>query len=138
MTVLVVDTGVLLAAADTADPDHEASVEVLTTADGPLVTTWLVIAEVGYLIDRQLGSAAEARFYRSVAAGDFGVQTPTEDDLARMAELIEQYADLDLGGTDASLIVLAERLGQRTIATLDRRHFAVVRPEHTSAFDLIP
>jgi hypothetical protein len=50
-----------------------------------------------------------------------------------MAELAERYADLGLGGTDASLVALAERLGLTTLATFDRRHFTVVRPAHTRA-----
>jgi predicted nucleic acid-binding protein len=48
------------------------------------------------------------------------------------------YADMRLGGTDASVIALAERYGVTRIATLNRRHFAVVRPNHTPAFTLLP
>ncbi len=55
-----------------------------------------------------------------------------------MAELAERYADLGLGGTDASLVALAERLGLTTLATFDRRHFTVVRPTHTPSFTLLP
>ena len=46
--------------------------------------------------------------------------------------------DLGLGGTDASLVALAERLGLTTLATFDRRHFTVVRPAHTPSFKLLP
>lgn len=55
-----------------------------------------------------------------------------------MAELAERYADLGLGGTDASVVAIAERLGIDKIATLDRRHFSVVRPRHVEAFTLLP
>jgi predicted nucleic acid-binding protein len=55
-----------------------------------------------------------------------------------MAELIETYADLRLGTIDASVVAAAARLGMTTIATLDHRHFTVVRPRHTSAFTLLP
>jgi uncharacterized protein len=48
------------------------------------------------------------------------------------------YADLGLGGTDASLVAIAERLNITTIATLDRRDFTVVRPRHVDAFTLLP
>lgn len=135
--MLVVDTSVLLAAADRADPDHDISVRAIDGAS-PLVTTALVIAETAYLIGRQLGAAAEAGFVRAVAAGDLRVEMITPADAGRIAELIERYSDLSLGGTDASLIVIAERLGVTRIATLDRRHFGVVRPNHTSAFELVP
>ncbi|WP_211517152.1 hypothetical protein [Geodermatophilus africanus] len=52
----------------------------------------------------------------------------TDTDVARMADLAERYADLRLGGTDASVIAIAERLGIHRIATFHRRHFTVVRP----------
>ena len=55
-----------------------------------------------------------------------------------MAELVEKYADFPLGGTDASVIALAERLGAPIILTLDRRHFAAIAPSHCEAFELLP
>jgi predicted nucleic acid-binding protein len=55
-----------------------------------------------------------------------------------MAELVEQYADLPLGGTDTSAIALAERLDAPIILTLDRRHFTTVAPPHRKAFQLLP
>ena len=52
----------------------------------------------------------------------------TGDDWARIGELVTGYADLRLGGTDASVIAVAERCGATRIATLNHRHFHVVRP----------
>lgn len=46
--------------------------------------------------------------------------------------------DLPLGFVDASVVAVAERLGERQVATLDRRHFSVVRPRHVKAFRLVP
>jgi uncharacterized protein len=135
--LLVVDTSVLLAAADAADANHGRCVEAID-GESPLVTTAFVIAETAYLIGRQLGAPAEAAFFRVVAAGEIQIESVTPTDAHRVADLIERYADLGLGGTDASLIALAERLGATRIATLDRRHFSVVRPSNTAAFELIP
>lgn len=135
--MLIVDTGILLAAADNADPDHLACVEIVATTD-QLVTTHLVVAEAAYLIARQLGSRAEAAFFRSVAQGDLAIETLTSADLERVADLVETYVDLPLGGTDASVIRIAERLDQSRVATLDRRHFTIVRPAHRDGFELIP
>ena len=135
--MLVVDTSVLLAAADNADPDHEPCLRAIQDA-GPLLTTPLVVAESAYLIGRQLGATAEAGFFRAVAAGEIQVEPIASADAQRIADLIETYADLRLGGTDASLVVLAERLNVTRIATLDHRHFTVVRPSHAAAFELVP
>jgi predicted nucleic acid-binding protein len=45
---------------------------------------------------------------------------------------------LPLGAVDASVVATAERLGERALMTLDRRHFSVVRPRHTEAFEILP
>jgi predicted nucleic acid-binding protein len=136
--VLLVDTGVLVAAADTDDAHHHDCKAVLETDPGPLVTNALVIAEAAYLIDRQLGPEAEAALFESITDASLRVEDLEAADWARVAELIRTYADLRLGGTDASLIALAERLGVTTIATLNRRDFTVVRPRHVEALELIP
>lgn len=136
--MLVVDTGPIVAAADTADRDHQACRRLLSTAQGPLIVSPLVVAEAAYLIGRQLGPNAEAEFFRSINDGDLVIERLTVADLARVAELVETYVDLGLGGTDASVIAISERLGQSEIATLDRRHFSVVRPAHVDAFRLLP
>jgi predicted nucleic acid-binding protein len=136
--VLIVDTGPLVAAADRADKDHGACQALLEDDEGPLVTTGLVIAEAAYLINRQLGPAAEAALYSSVIDGDLEVATLGRADWERVRELVIAYASMPLGGTDASVIALAERHGAIRVATLDRRHFTVVRPRHAQALELLP
>ena len=136
--MLLVDTGPLLAAADRDDPDHLACRGLLEDDPGPLVTSTLVIAEAAYLIDRQLGPAAEAALFSSLASGDLSVEDLGRPDWGRVAELVRTYADIRLGGADASLVALAERLGATRVATLDHRHFRVVRPRHVEAFELLP
>lgn len=98
----------------------------------------MVVTETGWLIDRQLGTTAESGFYHSIADGDLTVEELTNVDWDRIAELVETYADLRLGGVDASMVAVAERLGVSEIATLDHRHFTVVRPSHIDAFTLLP
>ena len=66
--MLVVDTSVLLAAADNADPDHDSCTRTIESA-GPLITTALVIAETAFLIRRQLGAKAEAAFFSCPGRG---------------------------------------------------------------------
>ena len=136
--MLVVDTGPLVATADRADKDHAACRALLEGDEGPLVTTALVIAEAAYLIDRQLGAQAEAALYASITSGQLEVASLDREDWQRIADLVTTYADLRLGGTDASVITLAERLGTTRIATLNHRHFRVVRPRHAEAFELLP
>jgi uncharacterized protein len=129
--VLIVDTGPLVAAADRADPHHHSCAELLETAVGPLITTPLVIAEAVFLITRQLGAGAEAAFYDAIITGDLIVDTLTRGDWVRVQELVDRYANLPLGGTDASVIAIAERHRAVEVATIDHRHFHIVRPNHT-------
>lgn len=132
----VVDAGPLYAAADADDGDHEPSLAALGDPQLRLVVPALVVAEATYFVGRRLGAAAESAFLRGL--GSLDVEGPRRADLDRMAELVEQYADFPLGGTDASVVALAERLGAPTVVTLDRRHFGAVRPRHRQAFELRP
>jgi predicted nucleic acid-binding protein len=132
----VVDAGPLYAAADAADPDHSTVVETLSRGDLRLVVPALAIAEATYFVGSRLGAAAEAAFVRGV--GQLDVEAPSIEDFFRMGELVEQYADLPLGGTDASIVALAERLEAPAVVTLDRRHFGAVRPRHRKSFELLP
>lgn len=78
------------------------------------------------------------RFLADLAAGEFIVEPVAAGDWMRIAELVARYHDLPLGTVDASVVATAERLGIEEIATLDRRHFTVVRPAHTAALTLLP
>jgi predicted nucleic acid-binding protein len=135
-SLAVVDAGPLYAAADADDQDHLASRSALARSDLRLVVPAMVIAEATYFVGRRLGAAAESRFARGI--GELDVEGPNRNDFVRMAELIETYADFPLGGTDASVVALAERLGAPIIVTLDRRHFGAITPRHCEAFELVP
>jgi len=91
-----------------------------------------------YLISSRLGSEAEVRFLGDLAGGLLLPLMVGEQDWLRMAELVWAYRDLPLGTVDASVVAAAERLEVQTVATLDHRHFGVVRPKHASAFELLP
>lgn len=135
-TLAVVDAGPLYAAADADDHDHAGSLAVLSRSDLRLVIPALAVAEATYFVGRRLGAPAELAFLRGL--GSLDVEGPTGEDFVRMAELVADYANFPLGGTDASVIALAERLGSPIVVTLDRRHFAAIRPRHREAFELLP
>ncbi len=91
-----------------------------------------------YLLGTRLGVESEVRFLGDLADGAFHVEPVAAADWIRIAELVARYRNLPLGTVDASVTATAERLGIREIATLDRRHFSVVRPNHVDAFTLVP
>jgi predicted nucleic acid-binding protein len=98
----------------------------------------LVITEVAYLIGSRLGANAEVRFLGDLAAGAFAVEPVDPSDWLRIAELVGRYRDLPLGTVEASVVAVGERLGITEVATVDRRHFSVVRPRHVGGFTLLP
>ncbi len=134
--IAIVDAGPLFAAADLDDADHDRCVDVLLRRDLQLVVPTMVVAEATYFVGTRLGARAEAAFLRALSTLE--VEPPSQQDWPRIAELVEQCGDFPLGGTDASVVALAERVGATVIVTLDRRHFAAVQPRHRPAFDLLP
>lgn len=131
-------TGVLVAATDRTDPHHRACAHLLSSETEPLTTTAMVVAETAYLLDREFGP----RVRRCCTSRSSNEQLHVADlelsDWRRLQSLVIRYADLCLGGTDAGLIALAERHRERRVATLNHRHFGVVRPVHVDALVLLP
>ena len=138
--MIVIDTGPLLALMDSDDHHHARCVDWLRTIRVPLLVPAPVLTEVCWLLDRNRGAKAEAVFLRALAdpRGPLTLSPTTDGELLRIAELVERYSDLPLGAVDASVIALAERLGVQEVATIDHRHFSIVRPTHVEAFTLLP
>jgi len=135
--MIIWDAGALIAAVDADDLDHARCVELMRHTPRPLLVPYPVLTEVCYLLEREQGTRAEAAFLRSVNTGQISLVPLARSDVDRMVELVEKYADFPLGAVDASVFAIAERLGARAIATLDRRHFTVVRPKPPRAFALL-
>lgn len=132
------DAGPLYAYVDADDAHHIDALELLEVHPGPLIVPTLVITEVVYLLATRLGTEPEVRFLGDLAAGAFTIEPVAAADWLRIAELVARYRDLPLGTVDASVITAAERLQVTEIATVDRRHFTGVRPDHVDAFTLLP
>jgi predicted nucleic acid-binding protein len=136
--VIVIDTGPVVAAANRKDDFHKRCVELLAGFPGPLLLPAPLITEIGYMLYSRASSGAEAGFLRDVADGVYELVQVTAADAVRAADLVERYASLPLGTADAIVVAVAERFRAVNIATLDRRHFTVVRPVHAAAFTLLP
>lgn len=135
--MLLVDTGIFVSAADRDEPRHHDCATLLRDRTD-LAVTATVIPEAAWLIEHRLGPTVEARFLTLVTSGRFEIIDPIDIDYRRAIELIGVYNDLGLGFVDASIIAIAERLDVTELATLNRRDFAVVRPAHCDAFELVP
>lgn len=135
---MIVDTSALLAFFDTDEPDHAAVSGVLTTTSEPLTVSPYVVAEVDYLVASRLGITAELAALKELSSGAWDLAGFGSEDLAEARQIVERYADQSIGVADASNVVLAGRYRTRTIATLDRRHFEVVRPIGGGRFTIVP
>jgi uncharacterized protein len=122
-----VDAGPLYAYVDADDQHHEACAELLETYPGPLIAPTLVITEVVYLLSSRLGIDPELKFIADLASGAFDIEPVHPTDWLRIADLVGRYRNLPLGTVDASVIACAERLGIDQVATVDRRHFTIVK-----------
>lgn len=136
--MIVLDTSVIYALLDAADSRHRQALAWYNVLDEELVTTPLVLAEADHLATTRGGGRAVQAFRADVSAGAYLIEWwPTA--AREAAELAGRYADLGIGLTDASLVVLAARVGSVDVATFDERHFRAVRPLSVAdAFRLLP
>ena len=134
----LVDTSAFYALIDADDAAHQAVRRFVVANADPLILPVTVLPEADHLLGTRLSVREELIAIRAILRGAFVLEQLGLDDLARAAELVEQYADSPLGLVDASIVAIAERLRITRILTLDRRHFGFVRPRHCSALDLVP
>lgn len=135
--IRVCDTSVVYAALDRAEKHHRACVELVFTHSTAVLPA-PVLVELDHLARTRRLRQAIGSVLASVEDGSLLVAPLDVEDYARVHVLIARYADQPLSLVDAAVIAIAERLEQTTIATLDRRHFSVVRPLHVPAFELVP
>lgn len=135
---LICDTGPLFAAMDQSDPDHDACRDLLERSTEVLVVPAPVLVELEWLSTSRLGPMAFDTLLASVEDGGLVVRDIDASDWSRVRELCRRYTDMPLGLVDASVVVAAERLDERVIASLDQLHVGVVRPAHTPSLALLP
>ena len=138
MAGVLVDTGILYALADIDDAWHESVKEFLQTITETLVVPVTVVPEVCYLLNTHLGQESERKLIASIIHGEIRIEGLTNDDFRRSFQLLETYSDMNIGFVDASLVAMAERLKIHRLLTTDRKHFSIIRPRHSPAFELLP
>ena len=91
-----------------------------------------MLGKIGYLLQSRVGPQAEVTFLKSFGEDGFHIAELEDQDIQRMAELVETYVDLPLGIVDAAVITIAERLRLTEIATLDRWSYPLLRVATTA------
>jgi uncharacterized protein len=138
---LVLDTGVIYASLDRADRDHVRSLRLIAdTAQTrePLVIPAPVLVELDQLTSARGHPDGFLSVLDDIGAARYLYLELDPWDLARAREVCERYADSNVGFVDAAVLAVVERLGELKLATLDRRHFSLLRPRHVEALTLLP
>lgn len=135
---LILDTGPLYASLDRSDADHAPCRRLIEEADEPLVIPSPVLVEVDYWIHTRLHPGVFLALLDDIESGAYRVEDLVLSDYVRIRELCDRYADADIGFVDAAVFAVVERLNEARVATLDHRHFAMLRPRHVDALALVP
>ncbi|SUA73895.1 Probable ribonuclease VapC26 [Nocardia otitidiscaviarum] len=140
--ILIGDTSGLIAAFNSADPEHSDARAALQQAALTVVSP-LVLLEVEHVTTRNLNRrAAYAVNDWLLAQERIGrIEVPAVSaDLLRVARKVQdRYLSLRLDLTDATNVSLAERYETVEVLTLDRRDFRAITPlTGHSAFRLLP
>jgi predicted nucleic acid-binding protein len=107
-------------------------------SDEEIIIPTPVMAEVDYFISQRLHPGILIALLDDISKGSFSLADVVPDDLTRIAGLVTQYAASDIGFVDAAVLALVERLKEPKLATLDHKHFAMMRPRHVEALTLLP
>lgn len=133
----LVDAGPLIALIDAGEPDHELCISTLQTVQLPLVTTWPAFTEAMYLLGRAGGWSGQHALWQVLLNDDLAIAEQQADSAARIAHLMERYADRPMDLADATLVALAEERNSRRIFTLDQ-DFSIYRLHGRAHFEVIP
>lgn len=134
----ILDTSFLFALTDKSDRNHQRVLAVAQSSNEALVLPVVVLPEICYLVASRLGHQPMRHFVSSLTPKAVQVEPVTAQDLVRVHEILEQYADSQLDFTDAAIVAIAERLIITRVYTLDRRDFSIIRPRHCDYFELLP
>jgi len=134
----ILDTSFLFALTDQSDLNHQRVLAVAQGVNEPLVLPVVVLPEIRYLITSRLGHQAMRRFVSSMTPDAVQVEPVIPENLVRVHEILEQYADSQLDFTDAAIVAIAERLNTTRVYTLDCRDFSIIHPRYFDYFELLP
>jgi predicted nucleic acid-binding protein len=140
--IVIGDTSGLVAALNTADPEHQAARTGMRQAALTIVSP-LVVLEIEHIttrnIDRKAAHAVNDWLLGQERTGRVAIPALSADALRKARKVQNRYAALRLDLADAVNVVLAEAYDTETILTLDHRDFRAITPltgDH--AFRLLP
>lgn len=133
--MILADSGFWVALGNRRDRHHAAAQAALQrwSKEG-FVSTWPVLTEVTHLLAARANVGQAVAFVDAIARGACAIPDPPEDALHRAHALMRRYRDLPMDLADASLVILAEELGEGRILSTDLRDFDGYRWKNTQPF----
>ena len=134
--MILTDAGPLVALIATTEPHHRRCAAALLHLQPPMVTTMTAFTEAMHLVRRD-GWRGQEHLWQLERSGRLAIHELSRAHVGRCYELMRQYRDVPMAFADATLVALAESMGERRVFTVDG-HFAVYRTRDGEAFELIP
>lgn len=133
--MILADSGFWIALGNRRDRHHAAALAAAErwSREG-FVSTWPVLTEVTHLLAARVRVSQAIAFVDAIAQGACAVPDPPDDALLRAATLMSRYRNLPMDLADASLVILAEDLGEGRILSTDRRDFDGYRWKNSRPF----
>lgn len=136
---IITDTSYLFAVYNPKDINHSAAADFAFRMPAELMLVPdVVLPELAYVTVRDLGYAGLQSLLSNFVASEVEFTHLEMNDLVRIREIAETYADAEFDIVDCCIMALAERLHITRIATFDRRDFSIFRPRHCEFLELLP
>lgn len=130
----LVDTGFLVALYVRGDTLHRAALTWLQQNRLPLQTIAPVIVETCFFLD----APGKVALLNWIAQGGLTVMEIPVSSYQELTIYIQKYADQDIDFTDAALVWMANKIGEKRILTVDETDFQIYRLKGSHPFELIP
>ena len=115
---ILIDAGPLIALFDSSEKHHRSVKAFLRKHPYRYVSTLAVFTEVSHMLD--FHKRAQSDFYEWVMYKGVIISDINQNDMARLLDLTQKYADLPMDFADATLVITAEKTGIRKMISLDK------------------
>lgn len=133
--MVIADTGYFAALANPKDHYHQRAIEASLSVNDDLITTWPVITETCHYLNKKIHPLAQVSLLEKIDLGLIEVELIRKEQVKRLGVLMKKYSDLPMDLADASLVILAEKLGHGRILSTDRRDFHSYRWKNREPFE---
>lgn len=132
---IIIDSGFFIALLNRSDQYHQEAKKLIKTLPRKKwISTWLVMTEVAHMLVRDNVFSAVQGLLDLCENGGITLFHLDNIHIPRLKQLMQKYQTLPIDLADASLIILAEKLGHGDIVSTDLRDFETYRWKNHKPF----